>query len=220
MGGGSQGQSIGKAEFAGDIGERIALSFGNASAAIPIKDPATRAFLLSQLVAQLESSDPNIMGQILATGITPHVLDRLRNLTLSDIARFAAGTYGLSIAVDSRLLGQDIIRIERAREDRSLYEGFVRAGASPRLVARLFGVADVEVRRLRRLIAPEAAAGGRPRLPDDEQRQAIRHRWQALQEEPIPERQRYWSLSRSFPELPIAALEYVLDERPKAVPEA
>lgn len=183
---------------------------------IPIKDSATRMILLTQLIAQLESSDPTNMAQLLAAGVAPELLERLRNLSVGDIVRFAAGTYGLSIALDCQVLGHDLARAERARQDRSLYESFVRAGASPRLVARLFGVADIEVRRLRRLIAPAMALGGRPRLPEEGLRLDIRQAWLRLQELQLAEKERYWQLSRQFADLPIATLENVIEQLPRS----
>lgn len=216
MGGSLLGQST--AQLAGRaISVRLDPLVGEylSKTSIPIKDSATRMILLTQLIAQLESSDPTNMSQLLAAGVAPDLLERLRNLSVGDIVRFAAGSYGLSIALDCQALGHDLARAERARQDRSLYESFVRAGASPRLVARLFGVADIEVRRLRRLIAPAMALGGRPRLPEESLRLDIRQAWLRLQDLQLPEKDRYWQLSRQFADLPIATLENVIEQLPR-----
>lgn len=179
---------------------------------IPIRDSATRLFLLGQLVSHIETSDQSNIAQLIAAGIPPETMESLRNLTLADTVRFANGYLGISISIDCRALVQQLQRIDRARDDRSLYESFVRRGASPRLVARLFGMSEVDVRRLRRLIAPAACTGGRPRRPDEDTREAIQALWLLLQrEQELAERERWWQLAARFEELPIVTLECAVE---------
>lgn len=179
---------------------------------IPIRDSATRLFLLGQLVSHIETSDQSNIAQLIAAGIPPESLESLRNLTLADTVRFANGYLGISINIDCRALVQQLQHIDRARVDRNLYESFVRRGASPRLVARLFGMSEVDVRRLRRLIAPEACTGGRPRRPDEDTRDAIQARWLLLQREhELVERERWWHLAAGFEDLPIVTLECAVE---------
>ena len=180
---------------------------------IPIRDSATRLFLLGQLVSHIESSDQSNIAQLIAAGIPSETLESLRNLTLADTVRFASGYLGISISIDCRALVQQLQRIDRARDDRSLYESFVRRGASPRLVARLFGMSEVDVRRLRKLVAPAACTGGRPRRADDDTRGAIQALWALLvQAQELAERDRWWQLANRFEDLPIVALECALEE--------
>jgi hypothetical protein len=180
-------------------------------AVMKVADVATRTFLLGQLLTHLDSADPAKLNQFVDAGLTPELLDKLQGLTLADVVRCAQGNFGLAIHVDCNELARQLARLDRASEERVLYESFVRAGASPRLVTRLFGVNDTDVRRLRKAIAPEAARGGRPRLPDDTQRPAIEAVWRELSASDMSERERYWALNGRFPDLPIQALEYVVN---------
>lgn len=178
--------------------------------AIPIRDTSTRLFLLGQLVAHLEASDQSGLAQLVAAGVAPQTLDRLRNLTLADTVRFASGYLGLSINIDCQALEQQLARMDRARDDRERYESFVRRGASPRLLRRLFGVSEIDVRRLRKLIAPATAVGGRPRQPEDHVCLEIQAMWQGMPAS-LAEKERWWQLALRFDEFPIVSIEAVLD---------
>jgi len=184
-----------------------------ARTSIPIKDATTRSFLLSQLVALLDNQAHADVPGVAGAGLPPELLDQLRRLTVVDLARWGSGFLGLSIQVDAIELQRELARIDRARDDRSLYESFVRRGASPRLVARLFGVSDGDVRRLRRLIAPAVVVGGRPRLPNEERRIDITAMWASLENSDLSDRRRYWQLSEAFPDVPITSLECAIGSR-------
>lgn len=180
------------------------------TAAIPVRDPSARAFLLSHLISALEASEQSNITQMFDAGITPGLLDALRRLTITDISRFAQSGVGMSISLDCRRLAQDLARFERSRQDRGIFEDLIRAGATPGLLARLFGMPEAEVRRQRRVIAPESAKGGRPRQPDDADLPQIDAAWRDLLREDLAERERYWRLAAAFPGYPLAALELVV----------
>ena len=184
---------------------------GPARTAIPIRDFSTRLFLLGQFVSHLETADQSNFAALNAAGLSADALETLRSLTLADTARFAAGQLGISIHIDCHELVRHLGRVERAMTDRQLYEALIRRGASVRLVAKLFGVSEVEVRRLRKLTAPESSAGGRPRLPDEEVRSEVLRRWQQLAlDDRLSDRQRWWDLAKSFPEHSVVSLEAVV----------
>ena len=192
--------------------ESTAVSAPNRTS-IPVKDFATRVFLLSQFVAHLESADQSSLAQIVDSGLSAEAIQGLRDLTLADTVRFATGYLGLSIHVDCRELTQHLHRVDRARNDRQLYEALVRRGASVRLIARLFAVSEGDVRKLRKLIAPEAASGGRPRRPEDDTRERILTRWTALAAQRVhSERDRWWKLASEFEEHSMLTLEAVVEE--------
>lgn len=191
----------------------------SASLPIAVSDGATRMFLISQLVMQLERADQQSLARFVDAGFTPDLVDRLRNLSIADAIRFASGYCGFSIQVDCQALQQQLSNVERGREDRSLYEYFIRHGASPGLTARLFGVSHTDVRRLRKLICPDVCAGGRPRLPEEGTRSEVRQVWADLASE-ASEKRRYWELSRRFPGILIVALETVTGSDDEAWPGA
>lgn len=179
--------------------------------AIPIKDFSTRLFLLGQFVSHLESIDQSNLVALNQAGLSAEAMECLRNLTLADTARFAAGQLGISIQIDCRQLMQHLGRVGQEMSDRQMYEALIRRGASVRLVARLFGVSEVDVRRLRKLTAPESAAGGRPRLPDENVRGEVLRTWQLLLDDVLlSERARWWRLSTCFPEHAVVSLESVV----------
>jgi hypothetical protein len=118
------------------------------------------------------------------------------------------GFTGIYIGVDARQLMHHVKRVGDMREARTACERLLRAGASQRLLTRLFGVSQQEVRRLRQMLAPEAARGGRPRQPSEEQQAEVLAAW--AETEALPDRQRYLELSRRFPAFAVVALESVL----------
>ena len=179
--------------------------------AIPIKDFSTRLFLLGQFVSHLESIDQSNLVALNQAGLSAEAMECLRNLTLADTARFAAGQLGISIQIDCRQLMQHLGRVGQEMSDRQMYEALIRRGASVRLVARLFGASEVDVRRLRKLTAPESAAGGRPRLPDEEVRGEVLRTWQILLDDALlSERARWWRLATCFPDHAVVSLEAVV----------
>lgn len=142
--------------------------------------------------------------------MSPELLDRLRNLSIADTLHCAQADFGLSIQIDTGALSQWLQRLDLAKDGREAFESLIRAGASPRLIARLFGMSDVDVRRARRLISPDAAGGGRPRLPPDGMRDAIRDAWIAVCGAVKGERQQYLALAERFPDYALVGLESVV----------
>jgi hypothetical protein len=178
-----------------------------------VRDFATRLFLLGQFVAHLESEGESNFPLSQRESLPAELLERLRRMTLADSVRFAGGSLGISINVDCRELLQHLDRADRVSDDRQRYEAFVRRGASVRLLCRLFGVTEIEVRRLRKLVAPEATTGGRPRRPADERCREVASSWRDLQRQrELSERDRWCQLADAFDELPIVSLEAIVAE--------
>ncbi|CAD5366548.1 hypothetical protein RA210_U10380 [Rubrivivax sp. A210] len=187
------------------------LSAGGARGVLlPVRDPATRLFLLTRLIVSFDESDQQTLAALVACGFTPELIDKLRSMSMADAMRFASSCCGLSVGVDGAAVRQQMNSLERARTDRQMYEGFIRAGASPTLVSRLFGVSSDDVRRLRKLIAPGAATGGRPRIPDEVVRGEIESVWRDLEKQGHGEREALWRLHQQFQDLSMATLETVI----------
>jgi hypothetical protein len=181
---------------------------------LPIHEPGVRLFLLTRLILTFDSGDERVIAQLLAAGFTAELVDKLRSMSLIDALRFVASHCGLSVAVDADAVKLQMVKLERSRADRQLYEYFVHAGASPTTISRLFGVAATDVRRLRKLVAPHVATGGRPRCPPEALRLVIEAAWQRISRQESSERQALWQLHQQFPTETIAALESVI--RPSA----
>lgn len=181
---------------------------GAASIRIPIGDAASRGLLLSRVLAALDDSGQ--VPTLARSGLSAELVDQLRRMSAADALRLAASDCGISIIVNGEALRQRLAGMQRDRTDRELLEHFLRHGASARLVARLFAMTEAEVRHARRMVAPNLSTGGRPPSPEDHQRLAILDAWARLRTTTSTERERYWTLSRQFPELPIASLERII----------
>jgi len=181
---------------------------------LPIHEPGVRLFLLTRLILTFDSGDERVIAQLLAAGFTAELVDKLRSMSLIDSLRFVASHCGLSVAVDADAVRLQMVKLERSRADRQLYEYFVHAGASPTTISRLFGVAAADVRRLRKLVAPHVATGGRPRCPPEPLRLDIEAAWKQICRQECNERQALWQLHQQFPTETMAALESVI--RPPA----
>lgn len=176
---------------------------------VTLRDPAVQMFALTRLIAAMEDADPQVLHQMLGAGMTPELLDRLRSMPLNEALRFAVGQCGLAIAVDTAAMRAQLQRIDRAKADRETLEYLVRHGASPRLLTQLFTLSQSDARRLRRVLAPDVATGGRPRLPPDDMRDEIERVWAELAAEPCP-RARIRRLHERFATQVIASLELVI----------
>lgn len=179
---------------------------------LPIRDAASRMFLLKCLVAAFDEADHGLLARLVSDGFTPELIDRLRGMTMVDALRLCAEHCGLTLGVSSTALQRQLQVLERRRTDRETYEYLIRAGASPRLLCRLFSVPSTEVRHLRKIIAPGLASGGRPRLPDDDACLAIVGQWEAICAREASQRQRFVQLHKAMGSVhPVATLEAVLE---------
>lgn len=182
----------------------------NGHAPVSLRDPAAQMFALTRLIAALEGSDQQILDQMLNAGMTPELLDRLRSMPLAEACRFAVGQCGLGIAIDTAAMQAQLHRMDRNKADREALEYLVRNGASPRLLTQLFALTQSDARRLRRVLAPAVATGGRPRLPPDDMRPAIESTWVELVAQETCPRARFRLLHQRFQPMPIASLELVV----------
>ncbi len=176
-------------------------------ALLPIRDPGARLYLLTRLILSFDESDQAMLAEFVECGFTPDLIDKLRTMSLVDALRFTATHCGLSLGVDAHVVRQQVQHLERTRADRQMYEYFIHAGASPNLIGRLFGVAPHDVRRLRKLIAPTVATGGRPRHPTDELRADIEMAWERIRQIEPSERQALYLLHQEFKGVTMATLE-------------
>ncbi len=187
-------------------------SAGNRHKVVTLSDPATRMFALTRIIAVIEEQDG--LNGLIEAGITPEMAERLRAMSMGDAYRFVLGHCGLAIAVDAGEMGAQITRLERQKGDRELLEYMVRNGASPRLLTQLFSMGPDHARRLRKMLAPHIAAGGRPRVPDEDERDQILATWKELCGELDCVRTRFRRLHERFNGLLICSLEGVVLHRP------
>lgn len=196
--------------------ERSAANAGSFEAggmlSVPIGDSAARMLLVTHFVAWLDGGCQARVSDLVRVGLTPDLIDRLRSLSVADAMRLAARPCSMTLCVDCTEIRDQLDRIERQRDERTQFERFIGAGASPTLIGRLFAVSTAEVRRRRKLIAPHAAMGGRPRLPDEKERLEIQSAWLRLRENVDRSERSCWlQLADLYPHLAIVSLEDVVE---------
>lgn len=179
-------------------------------ALLALNDPTASMLALMWMASAIERSDPEALSQLVQQGMPPELLEQVRCMPLGDAVRFAQTAPGLGIAMDPVTMSRQLQRMAMARSDREVMEYLVQHGASPRLLTQLFTLAQTDARRLRKTLAPEICAGGRPRIPNDDVREAIEARWAELQAQEPCMRRRIQQLHQSFPDWMIASLELVV----------
>ncbi len=182
----------------------------SSQASVLIRDPASRLYLLTRLIAAIEEADQRQLAQLLGSGFTPDLMEKLRSMSLTEAVSFTSNNCGFSLTVDARMVRNQLASLETAREVRQLYEYFVCQGASPRLLTSLFKVGPTEARRMRKMLVPQIVMGGRPRTPQEPLRSAVRASWDAICRVEQSERKRYWLLHQEFKDELIASLEAVV----------
>jgi hypothetical protein len=183
-------------------------------AVLAVREPVARLYLLTRLIAALDEFDQQQLTHLLGCGFTPDLVQQLRGMTLADAVRVSAGPCGLAISIDPQALRTQIAQVERLRADRALCEYFIHHRASPGLMRALFRLGPNDVRRMRKLLAPDMAKGGRPRTPPDPMRSAVAQAWVRICRAEAGERQRYWLLHQEFMDQPITTLEAIVRVRP------
>lgn len=178
---------------------------------VALTDPAARMFALTRVIAVIEQQEG--LESLMAAGITPEMAERLRGMSMGEAYRFVLGQCGLAISVDAGEMGAQMTRLERQKGDRELLEYLVTNGASPRLLTQLFSMAPDQARRMRKMLAPHIAAGGRPRVPDEDERDSILEAWEQLSAEVSCMRTRFRMLHERFNGLLICSLEMVVARR-------
>lgn len=186
--------------------------------ALPVRDPLARLLLLSQLIATIDQGDHDQLADLLGCGFTPDLIQQLRAMTMADAVRFTADACGFSVTIDAHAMRRQFAHVERKRTDQQLVEYFVRHGATPRLMSALFRVGVNDVRRLRRLLAPSMARGGRPRTLPEPLHAAVTQAWDRLRSTQCSDRQRLWLLHQQFSDQSIASLESVVRPADRSAP--
>jgi Protein of unknown function (DUF2857) len=146
------------------------------AATIVLKCATSRMFALGRLIAVLEEFDQEQIEKIRAEGMTPTLLDRVRNLSLTDSWHITRRPCGLSVMLDTGQFTAELNRLEMIKQDQALVEHFVRNGATAAMLSRLFHETPSRVRQLRAQIGPSIEKG-RPKMPDEDVRDLITASW-------------------------------------------
>jgi Protein of unknown function (DUF2857) len=182
---------------------------------VALMDPAARLFMLSHLVSVMEQFDPSRTDEFMAAGLTPDLVDRLRTLSTSDLWRLVAmNHHELRIQIDTNRLRYNLERMDATKNEQSLLEYFVRSGASPNMMSRLFGMHIKQIRSYQVMLNVKNSMG-RPPMPDVESRLSIVQHWTIVCAD-VPEstssfeRERFFRLHRHFPQFSMSTLDAVI----------
>ena len=178
-----------------------------------ITDPTTKRLVMENFVDQIETH----LDHLLQQGVDPDLLDSMRNRPVRDFLRASQGSLlHFEVVVDGANLRHVFERIEDVRKDQALKEYFVRHGASPDLLNKLFKMPRAEVTALREMLLGHATAThiGRPAMPAPLVREAIHREWDAIlkKERNLPTREGLYLLHQKFSDYSIAALWAVINE--------
>jgi hypothetical protein len=184
---------------------------------LPIDDAEVRWVLIKYLAGLIDAGhiEPLIQG-----GLSPELLDALRNRRMRDITRIAQDpSIGFYVKVDSQRLITAFLRLDAVVRDKELLEYFVTHGAPAKLLTRFFRASGQELRAMRSMLSSAAMErGGRPNMPDLSVREHIHATWSALQasvtdpSQRKAERERLYALSQRFPDYLIGPLWTVVNE--------
>lgn len=185
---------------------------------LTINDPTARAMVLQHLVSLSETvDDPDKLRELNNSGLTAEVINRLRQLSaveLDVLSRMKSRDLLLTLNSESFLF--NLRQVETTREERSQFEYFVRNGASPSMIVRMFrGATHVHVRQLRSVLGV-SSNWGRPPLPKTAQeRREIEEAWVVLAEDnpktsPHWERERFLVLHKRYSHHTLATLDAVI----------
>lgn len=184
-----------------------------------VTDRTLKQALLTHFIERIEN-EPALMEQLLLDGVSGSLIDHLRyRATPSDVRRavlFKLPTFKLQF--DDHALMSCFEQIARVMRDEQVKEYLARNGASTELLASWFSMSKADASALRDALGP-VRAGGRPKLPEFDVRDAIHAAWVAIPAN-RPEREAYFELHQQFADITVATLHQVVHEHDSASPVA
>jgi hypothetical protein len=185
---------------------------------LTISDPTARAMVLQHLVSLSETvDDPEKLRELNNSGLTSEVIDRLRQLSaveLDRLSRMKSRDLLLTLNPDGLLF--NLRQLETTRDERHKFEYFVRHGASPTMIMRMFrGTTHVYVRQQRSILGI-SSTWGRPPVPKtDRERREIEDAWVVLAKDHPKthshwERERFLVLHKRYGHYTLATLDAVI----------
>ncbi|HEU0202283.1 MAG TPA: STY4526/YPO1902 family pathogenicity island replication protein [Burkholderiaceae bacterium] len=177
-----------------------------------LTDAACRNVVLTDLVKMLHQPDEARLEELVSSGITPQLMDRLYSLTACDLMRVAnMPLCRIGVHIDWTSFARALDVHQAAKHASEILEYFIRHGASRRLLRRLFSLSDAEYRSRAMALGLDPCRRGRVPMPAESERDAIGLAWHALTRQHAADPRRcYYELHRRFSACSIAALEQVL----------
>lgn len=168
-----------------------------------------------QIVVKLIDTDAGL-DQLLHLGCSASLLDDLRNRKARDLVEVASRLRSMQIWISPSEIEGELHRLDRTREDQTLFEYFVIHGASRHMICDLWKRTHEEVTSMRKALLPGgSASAGRTPLPKDPAvREAIHVAWDVITkaDPEASQRQKLYRLHQRFEDYSIDTLVSTLDE--------
>ncbi|QNM95461.1 STY4526/YPO1902 family pathogenicity island replication protein [Chitinimonas koreensis] len=175
-------------------------------------DLSIKTLSLLQVVQLLHTGEH---GLLVEAGIGLDVLEQLRALPMQDLCTLVEqADLQVTVHIDPSSLKRCLERLADLRESRLQLEQFVRRGASPELLARLYSMPQRHVLTLRRVLGVDVPVG-RPALPPLDIALSIEEDWARIRTETDDPRQQYLALLERYPAYSLTALTAVIDSSTK-----
>lgn len=176
---------------------------------IRVQDRTLRSMLLTHLVEQIERGG---FDHLVAKGIQPSTLDKLRTLTVPDLLHLVeTGHPDIHFSIDEAAIDLGMARVELLKTEMNELAYYVENGASLSMLIRLFPRTDQRViEEYRKLLAP-ARKPGRPSLPNDKTRDLVHQAWFASRDARAL-RTRLMALHQQFQSIPLETLFATVNE--------
>lgn len=146
---------------------------------VSITDPHLRVSLLMHLIERFDRGE---LVPLLESGVSPGLLDKLRQLEMGSLLRIGEMRHPeIHFNVSEPGLEFSLEAIERHNNEIAELIYFIHNGASLSMLNQLFPAQDTKlIQQYRRILLDERKVG-RTALPDERTRDAIHRLWHSLQ---------------------------------------
>lgn len=177
---------------------------------IAITDNHTKRLVLEDLLLRMETGEVNTL---LEAGVSPELLDALRNRTIRDLIGVSQMTdASVYMHVDASSFLSCFQRLDAMKRSKQLQEYFVMQGATPDLLQSLFKLALSQIRTLRATLRPGTPISGRPAMPHTKERDEIHRAWVEIGTQEKDIREQYYALHQRFSHHSMACLWATINE--------
>ena len=163
---------------------------------IAINDTHTKRLVLEDMLLRMEAGE---VDALLEAGVSPELLDALRNRTTRDLIGVSQMTDAeVFVHVDANSFLNCFRRFDAIKRSRQLQEYFVINGATPEMLASLCKLSPNHIRNLRTTLRHGNTIAGRPSMPTEAERNEINRAWVEIGAQEKDIREQYYALHQRF----------------------
>ncbi len=169
---------------------------------VPIRDSRQVVALLQHFADRADYGDL----EVLLEHLHPKTLDTLRQASTGDLIRLAEQQPPfLAVSIDEPMLNLAMNRLHLMSHREETILWYIRRGAHAVAMLELFGLQEMEFRRLRSMAAIESRRGRTPKL-DGHTLHQVQREWHANRLYSTDQVERFKALCVAFPQIPFTAL--------------